>query len=191
MTVDGLVQFLGVPPELTIWGFLNSQFLSTVTGAIVAILVAWFGSRAARAASDSAAAQEAMNATVQAQRLEEIDLADAEPEPPAQITGQINYRASARDLVAGAKTFIADAVKKDTDGRHQRTYNAIGFYDYAALAFALHERGQLTDEQLTAAVRIFSEWRSYERGRAASKFVSQEVYDRLQKALNALKGKRK
>ncbi len=130
-----------------------------------------------------------MNATVQAKRLEEIDLADAEPEPPAQLPGQEDYRTSARDVVAAAKSFIADAVKKDTDGRHQRTYNAIGFYDYAALAFALHERGHLTDEQLTGAVRIFSEWRSYERGRAAAKFVSEEVYIRLKQGLKALTGK--
>lgn len=181
--------FLVVPPELTIWGFLNSQFLSTATGAVVAILVAKFGSKAVRAASDAATAQEAMNATVQAKRLEEIDLSDAEPEPPAQLPGQKDYRSSARDVVAGAKIFIADAVKKDTDGRHQRTYNAIGFYDYAALAFALHERGHLTDEQLTGAVRIFSEWRSYERGKAASKLVSEEIYERLRQGLIALKGK--
>lgn len=185
-----MLGFLGVPSDLTIWGFLNSQFLATVIGAVVAGLVAKFGGKAANAASDAAAAQEAMNATVQVKRLEEIDGADAEPTAAVQNPGGRDYRADAREVVAGAKNFIADAVKKDSDGRHQRTYNAIGYYDYAALAFALHERGRLTDDQLTGAVDLFSEWRLYERGRAASKFVSQEVCERLRAAFVRLTGRR-
>lgn len=187
------LSFFDLPADLTLWTLLNSQFLATVVGAIVAILVAVYGKKAADAAADAAAEQGASNAAQQASQLELAEADGVEAigaEEIAEVPGAHDFRPHARDLIAGAKKFLDDKAFKDPDGRHRRTYEAISRYDYVPLAVALSVRGQLSQDQLAAAVALFGRWKNFERGRAANKIVSQEVLQGLRELFDDLQANR-
>jgi hypothetical protein len=182
-------KFFEVPADFTFWQLMNSQFLATFAAVIVAMLVARYGSKTAAAVTDSAVSQEAANASLKAQRLEtqeESEESKEKSEPPDSVVGK-DYRNEAKELVKDAKDYIGTVISGDLDGRRQRTYAAIGKADYIVLAVALNERKQLTDRQLDGAVTLFSEWKSYERGRVASRAVPEATYTKLKNALSALK----
>jgi hypothetical protein len=180
--------FFANPWVSTIWAFLNSQFLATAVGAIVAVVIAKHGAKTVAATTDAAVAQEASNALQKAHNMAEPVAPTSTTPPPVQSSTLRDYRAETRGIVEQAKGFVDKAVKNDPDGRHQRTYDYIGRSDFVALAVALNERKRLTSEQLEAAAALFSEWKLYERGRAASKVVTQASFEKIRDALEKMRG---
>lgn len=180
-----LLDALGVPKEWTWIQFLNSQFLSTLVGAIVAIVVARSGTKVSNAASEAATAQQVATTMAQAKRYEDQEEVVEVRELSSEET---NYREDARKLIQKAKEFLDGKANQDPDGRHQRTYQALGRYDYVPLAVALNDRKQISADQLNGAVRLFTNWKAYERGRAAKKSVPKEVYDQMSEAFKTLTG---
>jgi hypothetical protein len=170
---------------MTAWQLLNSQFLATLVGAFVAMLVAKFGSKAAQAVAETAAAEGAASATAQARQIEEQF--SSEDDRQARENGR-NYRDEARGLAQQAREFLDSKAENDPDGRHRRTYDALSRYDYIPLAVALNVRGQISEKQLAAAASLFSRWRLYERGKAANKSVPETVYEEMKTALSELNG---
>lgn len=178
--LSSLVKFFEIPADFTFWQLVNSQFLATVVGAIVAILVG----KTATAVTDAAVAQEASNANQKAQQLETQDVSKVEDGSVTNL--EEDYREEAKSLVVRAKGFIDNVVSGDLDGRHQRTYTAIGKTDYTARAVALNERGRLSEPQLQGAATFFAEWKPFERGRAALKPVPKTTYANMNSAYVAL-----
>lgn len=179
-----LFDVIGIPKDWTLVQFLNSQFLATFVGAIVAIVVARFGRKVSDAANNAAAAQEAETATVQARQIEADQEAVANEK---SVAGDKDYRDEAKALIEEGKQFIDDLAKSDSDGRHKRTYEAISRYDYMPLAVALNARHRLADDPLEGAAVLFSRWKGYERGKAANKLVPKSVHDEMKSALDRLK----
>lgn len=186
--MTGWGKFFELPADLTMWGLVNSQFLTTLMSATVAVVLAWYGKRAADSAADAAAAQSAVSAAQQAAQIE----AEAVPagndavEPPAQ-PGERDWRQESKAIVEEAKSFLEASAENDPDGRHQRTYDAISRHDYLVLAVALNVRGQLNPKQIAAATTIFTTWKSYEKGKVARRSVPEVVYNVLKASLNTLK----
>lgn len=199
--MSALEKFFELPADITLWGILNSQILTTLMSASVAIVLARYGKRTADAAAESAAAQNAVSATQQAAQIEKAVEADqaaesdqaglavgqqAIPDPPPQ-PGEKDWKMESRALVEEAKGVLEARAERDPDGRHRRTYEAINRYDYLALAVALNVRGQLSPQQIAAATTIFTTWRSFNTGRAARRPVPSTVYKVLQRCLEILK----
>ena len=182
-----VTKFFEIPSDVNFWQIVNSQALATAVGAVVALLVARYGSKAALAATDAAAAQEAASAVAKAKQIE-IE-SDAEVDAPEEVPHEADFRSSAKASVERAKEYLREKAGSDSDGRHRRTYDAIarGRIDYTALAVALNERDQLSSAQFDAAAKLFSEWRAYERGRAASKKVPRSVHEEINRLLTALR----
>ena len=182
--MQSILDVLGVPKDWTWVQFLNSQFLATFVGAIVAIVVAQVGRRVSEATNNATAAQEAATATVQAGQIEAeqeaVEIKDA-------VTGEKDYRSESKSLIDEGKKYLDDVASSDTDGRHRRTYEAISRYDYVPLAVALNARKQLAGDQLEAATILFSRWKKFERGRAANKAVPKAVFEEMSSALERLK----
>lgn len=173
-----------LPAELTLWDFLNSQFLNTTSAAIIALVVAVIGRQVTRSNEDVAAQVGARIASEQAQSIEAENLKDGQA--PEASMKEKDVRADAKSTVDAAKAFLDKAAKEASDGRHRRTYEALSRYDYVPLAVALNGRGEIDDDQLDAAVALFSLWKQYERGRAAKKRVPKSVLDELQLYLQML-----
>jgi hypothetical protein len=194
-----LTWFFDIPAGVTFWQIINSQALATVVGVVVAVMVGIYGTKAtieqarsATAASESArslaqlaADQGALIAAQQAKLLEDQEEQTMEVLEPG--TGR-DFRNDSKSLVEQAKGYLESKVDADPDGRHKRTYGAITRYDYTPLAVALSVRQQISNEQLDGAVTFFTQWRAYERGKAARKIVPESVYLNLQQALSKLKG---
>jgi hypothetical protein len=175
--------WIGIKSGTTILDFFNSQGLATIVQAIVAIIVGMYAKKTGDAAT---AEQEARIATQQAQIIEDevLDVSKA-PEIDLDVG---DYRAECRGLIARTKAYLDERVQDDGSSRNQRTYKAVGRYDYVALAIVLHARQKISREQLPEVVSQFSAWKSYERGKAASKPVPRAVYDTLRSAHDNLVG---
>lgn len=92
------------------------------------------------------------------------------------------FRGKAADIVKQAKNHLNKRIDDDKDLRHQRTYSKISKHNYSVRAVALHERDEnFGREKLDAAIRIFSTWKLYERGRASNNIVPEAVKNSLQK----------
>lgn len=183
----GVGKFFEVPADFTFWQLVNSQFLATVVSAFVALLVARYGAKTAAAVTDAAVAQEASNAVQKAQQLETQEGSEL-VEPSKEVSSR-DYRRESKEVVDEAKAYIDRVIADDPDGRHHRTYQAIGKTDYTARAVALNERGRLGDGQLDCAIRLFAEWRPFERGRASLKVVPEATFNKMKSALACLKDK--
>lgn len=167
-----------------LWDFLNSQFLSTVSGAVVAIAIGVFGQRVTRSNEEVAAQEGAQSASQQALSIEAAVANMAEP--PEAGPGEIDVRPQAKGIVEDAKHYLDGVASEARDGRHRRTYEAISRYDYIPLAVALNVRQEIDTEQLAAAVSLFSLWKQYERGTAARKRVPNEILRTMQDLLRRL-----
>lgn len=86
-----------------------------------------------------------------------------------------DYRDEAAELVQKARDYLKHRADKDQDQRHQRTYQRISGHRPSVRAAALAERGQITDEQMQAAIEIFQVWNGYGRGRVADRPVPLSV----------------
>ncbi len=174
-----------IPSEKrTAWELMNSQVLSTIIGIIVSLLIARYGRAAVANAETSQSVVSANNIA--------LKLEDENPEPriEPEVQDEPTFRLETREVVKKAKDFLNDLASEDPDGRHKRTYNAISRHDYVVLAVALNERGQLTDDQLSAAYDIFSEWAAYER-RNGGRHVPKTAHDAIKVAYKKLVSKKK
>ena len=173
------------PAGFTFWDFLNSQFLNTLSAALVAVVLAFVGRKVTKSNEDAAAQEGALSASQQAQNIEAA--AEQHAEEPEALPQENDMRAETKPVVDDAKSFLDAKATNAQDGRHRRTYEALNRYDYIPLAVALNVRGEIDAEQLAAAVSLFSLWKQYERGHASKKRVPQSVLDRLRIFLEALK----
>jgi hypothetical protein len=169
----------------TFWELINSQVLSTIVAAIVAILVAKYGGAAA---SNAATNQEVISATNEALKLEE----DENPAPidAPEIAGARDFRGESVPMIQDAKRFLDGRAIDDPDGRHKRTYIAIPRHDYLVLAVALKDRGRIEQEQLNAASNLFSLWKIYDK-RNGKKTVPEAAFFLLKSAHDNLVGSTK
>lgn len=186
-TKRGFEMFKGMlPGELTLWNFLDSQFLNTIVSAAVAIVLAFVAKKVTDAAKDSAAEQGAVSAVEQARQIE----AEAEQEAEAFAEAgpqEVDRRQEARAVADEAKKYLDGKAVTARDGRHRRTFEALSRYDYIPLSVALSVRNEIKPWQLAAAVSLFSLWKQFERGKASQKRVPQEVVDELNEYLQDLK----
>lgn len=185
-----------VPPDLTLWQFLNSQLLATIVGALVVIVGAIIGSkglsRFAELAETAVRILAEMGASKSEQEGAEVskakqDQVDAIVNQPVD-EGSKDWRGEARRLVESGKEFLDKKAENDPDGRYRRTYEAITRHDYIALAVAMNDRKRLTQAQFDAATTLFTLWKQYERGRASKRPVSQAAYNALNQAYTQLIG---
>jgi hypothetical protein len=173
------------PAGFTLWNFLDSQFLNTVSSALVAIAVAFVGGKVTLSIQDAAAQEGALSASQQAQNIEAAG--EQAGEAPEASPQENDRRPQAKAAVDAAKEFLDTKAEKSEDGRHRRTYEALNRYDYIPLAVALNVRKEINAGQLAAAASLFSLWKQYERGHASRKRVPQSVADKLSGYLSALK----
>jgi hypothetical protein len=163
----------------TFWELINSQVLSTIVAAIVAILVAKYGGAAK---SNAETNQDVISATNAALKLESEN---PEPAVVPEIPGARDFRRESVELLQGAKQYLDSVAEADSDGRHKRTYNAIPRYDYVVLAVALKERAQIDRGQVIAASELFSLWNAYDK-RNGKKTVPEAAYNLLKTASDKL-----
>lgn len=180
-------EFFAVPENVTVWQILDSQFLTTAFIIVVTITL-WVYDRRAKAAVERADGLQKLIEYIESARdREEVAEAELPDEIPAQPAAP-DHRQEATRVVQQAKDFLEERVSQDGDGRHHRTYEKIPRYDYTVLAVALYDRKQINEIQLDAAVKLFSEWKRYARGRAANKTVPGAVFEMLQTAYRTLTG---
>lgn len=188
--------FFAVPPNLTIWSILNSQFLTTVLAGGLGVLALRFQEQLRQARESEEAANEALKvkSQVEERRQSEPPLViepanEAAPAPAAaQIEPQVaDFRAQASEYIAEAKQFLRDQVTKDTDQRRQRTYSKISWHYPEEMAFALYDRDKLSEQQYSAAFDMFELWRPFSRGVGSRRPVSPELSDRLRILLHQLR----
>lgn len=178
-------KFFAVPNEVTIWGVLNSQFLTTLLAAGFGILLLRYETKLRKAQERTIAAEDALSTRNEAERKE----AAAEEKIEAVIAladGGADRRGEAKSLIENAKSYLAKRLEADTDGRHQRTYQTISGHHPADLALALRDRGMIDDDQFEHGFQLFSVWKRFERGKAASKPISQKVFDEMKRLHDGL-----
>lgn len=165
--------FFRIPPDLTLWQIIDSQFWTTVLAAAFGALLLRYERQLREAQEDARAAEEALQTRVEVDRKENEQDELVEPVGPQNGQGG-NRRVEAKQIVDEARAYLDEQAAEDSDGRHQRTYGKISGHYPSDLALALRERRRITDQQFEAAFALFSKWKKYARGRAANNSVSAE-----------------
>lgn len=179
--------FFAVPSNITIWNILDSQFLTTLLAAVVSIALFYYERRAAKAVEATEVLGEVIQLQAKAKDKEDefegrLEALDEAPESHPR-----DYRLEASEKVQQAKAYLEELVELDHDKRRTKTYEKIPRHDYTVLALALHERNRITASQLSSAIRIFSIWNLYGRGRAAGKAVPSAVLREIKSAFKKLR----
>lgn len=178
--------FFAVPTNITVWDILNSQFLTTLFAAIVSAVFFYFERRVTKAVEATEDLGEVIKLQAEAKDKEAALEETLVQEPLGEVADAEDYRLEASGKVQDTKDFLEEVVTGDQDRRRRKTYENIPRHDYTVLALALHARGRLTADQLSAAMRIFSLWNLYGRGKAAAKVVPKGVLRELRSAYTRL-----
>jgi len=170
--------FFALKETPTIWGILNSPFLTAV---IVGGVGLWIQKRVRQDIEIGPELQRVIAQTLQ--RSKELKV---EPSGTSTLASDKDYRDEAKAIVDELKRGIDTLLSADPDQRHHRVYQRLGRYDYKLLAEALYERGKLYRESRDAIIRALSIWDGYARGHVASKPVTSDVLNFLQVAKQEL-----
>lgn len=189
-----LVSFHDATEAKLFWDFLNSQFLSTLVGATVAVLIARYGKRTADAAVQAADDQAEQTFNQQVALAEgELNLDGGSMDPDGDVaaaytrSGQVpssyesheQRRVEVQEKIQKAKNFLEQLANNDPDGRHRQTYKNLNRHDYRVLAAALNSRRQINHDQFAAAIKLFTEWNRFSKGRASTRQISQAAAARF------------
>jgi hypothetical protein len=88
-------------------------------------------------------------------------------------------RIEAEKIAAQARARVEFLKAQDKDGRHQRTYEKISRRNPVALIIALSERGQVSEEEASNLIELFTIWNRYSKGRAAKSPVPANVVAKM------------
>ncbi len=173
-------QYLGLPTDLSVWSFLNSQLvgsLATIFAGVAGLLV----SREVSEQAEGAAVQR----NIQAAKDRAKESENAQSPVPRD---ESQNKTVAREVLRVAKDYIEAQIKGDQNGRHQRTYRGIAGHYPDARASALADRDQISQAQADAATELFSPPYSYGRVQQNA-VVTREELTRLEGLRDKVMGK--
>jgi len=194
------IAWFGVPPDITAWEFINSEFIVTV---LIGML-GWFLNRKVRhlpqrIAERTADERKADDLRTKFEQLgtgsetvtEEEAGASADaagaapPTAPAAPAGRVPGRRAGRRntlqydtslVVSEAKRFIVGRLDKQTDPRKKRFYDSIPENDHRLKVMAALDDRLITSEQARDLFKIFNTWKSHvDQGKVISQKVLQEM----------------
>ena len=182
----------GIPEDLTLWEFLNSEFFSLVVGLLATGVGAWLARNVHSATQELAenAKSERVQRTLEAMRDQELEAAEAgfayvpddgegfEAADFESAEDAEDYFDEARAAIEALKQKIDAKIENIGSARKRRKYQ-ISKYDYREFVYLLAQDGYIESDQTQALIGAFTSWYMF-RNRSAP--MPMRVFEKIKAA---------